>query len=99
MARYIDADETIERIKNIKFEVYGPETVKAIAKSGIKNFRTTVIVDIINQPTADVAEVVRCKDSEYWQDNNNGYPHEECRCGKGETPDTDDYCSYGKKVE
>lgn len=43
--------------------------------------------------------VVRCKDCKYWQDNNNGYPHEECRWGKDETPDTDDYCSYGKKVE
>ena len=47
--------------------------------------------------TADVVEVVRCKDCKYWQDNNGGYPHEECRWGKDETPDADDYCSYGER--
>jgi hypothetical protein len=40
---------------------------------------------------------VRCKDCKYWQDNNGGYPHEECRWGKDETPDDDDYCSYGER--
>lgn len=42
-------------------------------------------------------EVVRCKDCKYWQDNNNGYPHEECRWGHGETPDENDFCSYGER--
>ena len=41
--------------------------------------------------------IVRCKDCAYWQDNNGGYPHEECRWGEGETPDADDYCSYGER--
>lgn len=45
---------------------------------------------------ADVVEVVRCKDCKYWQDNNDGYPHQECRWGNYETPDPDDYCSYGE---
>lgn len=48
------------------------------------------------QPAADVVEVVRCKDCKYWQDNNDGYPHQECRWGNYETPDPDDYCSYGE---
>ena len=52
---------------------------------------------IKNTPTADVVSVVRCKDCKYWQDNNGGYPHEECRWGKEETPDSDDYCSYGER--
>lgn len=43
----------------------------------------------------DAIQVVRCKDCKYWQDNNNGYPHEECRWGHGETPDANDFCSYG----
>ena len=42
-------------------------------------------------------KVVRCKDCKYWQDNNDGYPHEECRWGHGETPDADDFCSYGER--
>ena len=48
--------------------------------------------------SADVAEVVRCKDCVFWQDNNGGYPHQECRWGRGETPDPDDYCSFGESV-
>ena len=41
--------------------------------------------------------VVHCKDCKYWQDNNDGYPHEECRWGHGETPDANDFCSYGER--
>ena len=43
--------------------------------------------------------VTRCKDCKYWQDNNDGYPHEECRWGHGETPDANDFCSYGERKE
>lgn len=50
-------------------------------------------------PTIDAVPGVRCKDCKYWQDNNGGYPHDECRWGKGETPDPDDYCSYGERKE
>ena len=53
--------------------------------------------DVIDAPAADVAPVVRCKDCKYWQDNNDGYPHEECRWGHGETPDANDFCSYGER--
>ena len=42
-------------------------------------------------------QVVRCKDCKYWQDNNDGYPHEECRWWHGETPDANDFCSYGER--
>ena len=44
-------------------------------------------------------KVVHCKDCKYWQDNNDGYPHEECRWGHGETPDANDFCSYGERRE
>jgi hypothetical protein len=42
---------------------------------------------------------VRCGECKYWQDNNGGYPHTECRWGKDETPDADDFCSYGERKE
>ena len=45
------------------------------------------------------ADFVRCKYCEYWQDNNGGYPHEECRWGHDETPDADDFCSCGRRLE
>ena len=50
-------------------------------------------------PTADAEVVVRCKDCKYWQDNNGGYPHEECRWGHGETPEANDFCSYGEQKD
>lgn len=53
--------------------------------------------DIEEAPTVDAVPVVRCKDCKYWQDNNGGYPHPECRWGRGETPDEDDFCSCGER--
>lgn len=80
MARYIEIpDDGI-----IRFQInYGDDAVGAR------------IFDLSNYPTVDAVPVVRCKDCEYYQDNNGGYPNEECRWGHGETPDEDDYCSYG----
>ena len=59
------------------------------------------VVGQIDEKTGDseIEKVVRCKDCKWWQDNNGGYPHEECRWGKDETPDADDYCSYGERKE
>ena len=44
-------------------------------------------------------QVVLCKDCQYWQGNNGGYPHPECRWGHDETPDEDDYCSFAERLE
>ena len=58
------------------------------------------LVNLIEEaPTIDAVPVVRCKDCVYWQDNNGGYPHEECRWGKNETPDADDFCSFGERKD
>ncbi len=50
-------------------------------------------------PTIDAVPVVRCGDCMYYQDNNGGYPHPDCRWGHDETPDADDYCSFGEKMD
>ena len=44
-------------------------------------------------------QVILCKDCMYWQGNNGGYPHPECRWGRDETPDEDDYCSFAERLE
>lgn len=44
-------------------------------------------------------QVILCKDCRYWQSNNGGYPHPECRWGNDETPDADDYCSFAERLE
>ena len=51
------------------------------------------------QPTIEQPEIIRCWDCRYWQDNNGGYPHDECRWNKDETPNEDDYCSYAERRE
>lgn len=66
-------------------------------------FRVQAGGDLVYCPlfaiTDNMVEVVRCKDCKYWQDNNGGYPHEQCAWRGDETPDYDDYCSYGKRSE
>ena len=44
-------------------------------------------------------QVILCKDCQYWQGNNGGYLHPECRLGNDETPDEDDYCSFAERLE
>lgn len=43
------------------------------------------------------AEIVRCKDCRYYQDNNGGYPHMNCKWDANETPDEDDFCSGAER--
>ena len=47
----------------------------------------------------DAVPVVRCRECKYGQDKSDGYPHEECRWGHGETPDANDFCSYGTRKD
>ena len=47
--------------------------------------------------TIELPDIIRCKNCVYWQDNNNGYPHPDCKWREDETPDPDDYCSAGKR--
>lgn len=82
--RLIDAD-ALERI--------------ILSEGSYQNMVGVLEEEIDNAPTIDAEPVVRCKDCKYWQDNNGGYPHEECRWGKEETPDETDFCSYGERRE
>lgn len=70
-------------------------TMRMMMCTALKYTRKLVEAGYTNRQAADVVEVVRCKDCKYWQDNNDGYPHQECRWSNYETPDPDDYCSYG----
>ena len=68
-----------------------------IGKTIIEYSESDIGYMIRKRHTVDAVEVVRCKDCKYWQDNNDGYPHEECRWGHGETPDANDFFSYGER--
>lgn len=85
MSRYIDANKLIERLR------HNPDFLTAP-----KHSKDGIIDEIVYQPTADVVEVVRCKDCKYFTYDNGG-----C-CGKGVGlcfADEDQYCSYGERSE
>ena len=42
-------------------------------------------------------EITRCENCKYYQDNNDGYPHPDCKWNKNETPDEDDFCSGAER--
>ena len=83
MSRYIDAD----KLKTI-------ESIQSADFNSIESIRRW----IDEQQTADVVEVVRCKDCEYWKKDQSdevkdfGY----CKCNDEYFTDTD-YCSYGER--
>lgn len=91
MSRYIDADEFYV---NQTARCWGEPFIGTCTNDNVKLYD-----EIQKFPTADVVEVVRCKDCKYYQDNNNGYPHNECKWCKDETPNAYDFCSYGERKD
>ena len=55
-------------------------------------------IDFIDRCFA-TEDLVRCRDCKYWQDNNNGYPHPDCKWRQDETPDPNDYCSFDEVMQ
>lgn len=91
MNRYVDVELLLEdmtvELEKAKEENLTEDELKTILTSAI------ALKDFVNrQSTADVVEVVRCKDCESY----NG--HRWCYYFAQETGDND-FCSYGKKVE
>ena len=77
-------DELISRqaaIDELDKGAWGVEWDKTLAKTMIESLPSA-------QP-----EIIRCKDCRYYQDNNDGYPHINCKWDANETPDADDFCS------
>ena len=94
MSRYIDADAFIERLKFKR----NTDTIDRKKYAGLES----AIVHCKKFPTADVVEVVRCRDCIHNRDNGgdcdrtiilNEYDSTEYRCAGLE------YCSYGERRE
>lgn len=67
MARYIDADALKEAIKYYHSHT-GDQSTNA------EHYAYGVVLKYIDRtPTANVVEVVRCKDCKYWTTKNDGY--------------------------
>lgn len=89
MARFIDADKLVEHIKDLPTwrELLGVGWRSTKYPNGMFDCED-IINSIKNQPTADVVEVVRCKDCR------NRYEKNWAKC-HGRKPD--DFCSDGER--
>lgn len=101
MAEYIKREALIDAVESIDwYSVYkgkltagAPNTENALYKA------SSIYAVIDNAPSADVAEVVRCKDCR-WRGIEECAMFYRCECGEQHTWETDnDFCSYGKRRE
>lgn len=98
MSGYIDADAFLKSVKQKAYPQSGSvnESERKISLFGIMEILTAI-------PTADVREVVRCKDCKYMCHYTDG--HLECRLLSDLKPipttyctmKADDFCSYGER--
>lgn len=63
-----------------------------IVDTAVAQYANAVYYHLQNLPTAEVAEVVRCKNCFYYK------PFGECN-NTGSTVKPDDYCSYGARMD
>ena len=95
MSRYIDADAFIEDIKTEAMNLF-MDGLKGTPRPRKELY--DIIDRIESQPTADVVEVVRCKDCKYGTRLKDGGVT--CRRVEGLLMiHPDDYCSYGRREE
>lgn len=88
---YIERKELFEEIKSLSVFLGGVNVFNKTAKESV--------LRVINeQSTADVEEVVRCKECEYGELDDPDFPHQRfCRHHGCDWNDEDHYCGYGKK--
>lgn len=95
MSRYIDADK-------IEWRLIIPTNATTAEENMIYHARKLVE----SQPTADVVDVVRCKDCKWYKSiyssiySWNGNEHKICAREPSDSPrEPDDYCIYGERRE
>ena len=79
------------------YAIYEDGTKEPIVIDEIKDLTLEEAVPILEEH--NFVKVVRCKDCRFYQDNNGGYPNMNCRWIDDETPNADDFCSYGERIE
>ena len=85
---YIDRDKLLKELSTM----YKPLTTSMTV--GYDHAIADVVVVVHEQPTADMVEVVRCKDCRYWYPDtseNIGY------CFEFMTSDKDGFCKWGER--
>lgn len=90
MPRYIDADALIEELRSLQITVTGLRAGKGVLRALMTEYIKSVWRIVDEQPTADVVEVVRCKDCDVPHNRWTGCP---ARGGLVTHPDF--YCALG----
>ena len=91
-------EEAIKLLKQYQgYEPMVPDGEKLKHAFDLTDETVDTLLTALRGPTREM--VVVCKDCRFWQGNNGGYPHPECRWGYDETPDEDDYCSFAERLE
>ena len=90
MSDYIKREDAIERLS---YHAYFYQNDREFGGEEML-YKDSALNEISELPSADVVEVVRCKDCRHWQD---GGFSSYCICD-GFTH-SDDYCSYGERKD
>ncbi len=99
MSKYIDAERLAKRLDDEFDNLF----LKGFEKVPVTDIRNALMNILIEQPTVEAEEVVRCKDCKYYGEygeceggimiyNNNG------GCGYI-SPEPDDFCNHGERKE
>ena len=99
MSRYIDADALISEMGRCSYETWSKGVNPTWWAQAVK-VKDNIVKCIERQPTADVVEVVRCKDCKYCVDLIMGglwCEHPDNRNPLGCRPN--DYCNDGERRE
>ena len=94
MSRYIDADALIEELNRCSYETWC-KGVNSTWWAHSVRVKDNIVKCIERQPTADVVEVVRCKDCKEKLIQPDGTMR--CRLS-GRTKSAGDYCSSADKI-
>lgn len=94
MPRYIDADALIEELKSLQITVTGLRAGKGVLRALMTEYIKSVWRIVDEQSTADVVEVVRCKDCDVPRNKWTGCPNL-----NGMIPPPDFYCAKGKRKQ
>ena len=97
MSRYIDTDKLLDDL-GLRKGIAVDEIINGIPEKGIRPMdepQCWFFLSIILAPTADVVEVVRCKDCLF---SSRGDGERDCQLHKRFVKDND-YCSYGEMKE
>lgn len=100
MARYIDAD-ALEQHKFVSWTMPEFFNEKSLEQQAYQLGWNNAIEAIMeNEPTADVVEVVRCRDCKYGEVDDMDFPTQIfCRYNGNDWNEDNHYCSYGERRE